>query len=314
MTYTPLVSFIIYVCDTDSDKLRKCIESILSLSLGAHEREIIVADDGSDVYTLQGLAEYADRILYLRKCREGTSSTRNMALRMATGRFVQFMDGDGLLLRAPYEHCLDIVRYHNPDVVIFKRTANAAKGRTPFAYTGPMTGSEFMLNNTLRTAETGYIFERSALGNLRFNADVMVGDDEFMPRLFLRSERFYTTDSYAYLCAGLGARGGMSSAWCDDMERIFADTERTLVRLHTMVVPEVDRLALNRRTAQLTVDYLCDIIRCTHDAGRLNAAIDRLADRGLYPLPDRDYSKRYRYFRKMIGNRITRRLLFVLIK
>ena len=86
------------------------------------------------------------------------------------------------------------------------------------------------------------------------------------------------------------------------------------MHLQSLVVPEQDRDALNRRTAQLTMDYLYNIIKRTHDRQLLAETMERLRGYGLYPLPDRDYTKKYKYFRRMIANSLTRNVLFMLIR
>lgn len=313
MQNQPLVSFIVNACDTDAEMLRECIESIMSLSLSRQEREIILVDDGSDMTPLNELGPVADDILYIRQRRQGLSTARNMGLKMATGRFVQFVGGCDRLIGAPYEHCLDIARYHNPDIVFFRTTTRESGIETPFTYDGPTSGSEYMRQNNIRGAAWGYIFERTILGSLRFTPDILHEDEDFTPQLFLRSERFYSTDSEAYLHREQpSATHGSHDPDADS--RLFADIERTLLHLRTLVVPDADRAALNRRIAQLTMDYLCNIIRRTHSHALLCETMERLRGKGLYPLPDRDYTKKYRYFRKMIGNPLTRRLLFVIIR
>ena len=42
--------------------IKKCIDSILKLTLSAEEREIIVIDDGSDISPLNLLAEIANQM------------------------------------------------------------------------------------------------------------------------------------------------------------------------------------------------------------------------------------------------------------
>ena len=305
----PLISFIITVCNTDPTMLRECIGSITSLSLSREEREIIVIDDGSDITPLNEIDELADEIVYIRQRHSGLSAARNAGLKMASGRFIQFAEGDALFIRAPYEHCLDIARYHNPDIVFFKSSDKSSDAETPFTYEGPVSGSGYMRTNNIRGAAYGYIFEKAILGNLRFSANNTNEDEEFTPQLFLRSERFYSTDSEAYFRRSSRTIGNTAN----DTDSDFADTERTLLHLQQLVVPEADRAALNRRIAQLTMDYLCDVIRRTHDYALFRTTTERLRANGLYPLPDRDYTTRYKYFRKMIGNAVTRRLLFSLI-
>ena len=308
MQTQPLVSFIITTHDTEPDMLRECIESITALSLSREDREIIVVDDGSEMTPLAEIDELADEITYIRLRHSGLPTARNIGLKMAGGRFIQFAAGDALFIRAPYEHCLDIVRYHNPDIVFFKTTEKEDGIETPFTYEGPVSGSEYMRSNNIRGNAYGYIFERAILGSLRFSTGTTNEDEEFTPQLFLRSERFYSTESEAYCC-----RGSLHKAATGSAEHI-AETERTLLHLQQLVVPDTDRPALNRRIAQLTVNLLCDVIRSTHDYNRLIQTMNRLRDKGLYPLPNRDYNKRYVYFRRMIGNPVTRRILLSLIK
>lgn len=104
------------------------MDSILKLSLNAKEREIILVDDGSDISPLNDLAEYQNQIIYLRQPNQGVSVARNYGIMIAKGNYIQFVDGDDYLLQAAYEHCLDIVRYHQPDIVTFN-SAKIIKGR-----------------------------------------------------------------------------------------------------------------------------------------------------------------------------------------
>ena len=79
-------------------------------------------DDGSELSPIQDLMDYQDDIIYLRQRNQGLSMARNKGIQIATGKFIQFIDGDDYLLQTAYEHCLDLVRYHNPDIVYFELT------------------------------------------------------------------------------------------------------------------------------------------------------------------------------------------------
>ena len=79
-------------------------------------------------------------------------------------------------------------------------------------------------------------------------------------------------------------------------------------------IPVGERQALNRRIAQLTMDYLYNNIRMKHSLIALNKAIAELRQHGLYPLPDKDYTKKYTMFRKMIGTYVGRIALLFFIK
>ena len=66
---------------------------------------------------------------------------------------------------------------------------------------------------------------------------------------------------------------------------------------------------MQRRVAQLTMDYLYNTIILTHSRQELDNRIKELYAEGLFPLPDRDYSQKYKWFRKMINTSLGRSIL-----
>ncbi len=314
-TQTTLVSFIVTTYNLPVDLLRACLSSILSLSLGEDEKEIIVVDDGSEVSVVNEMLDIRENIIYVRQKNQGLSLARNTGIRMATGQYIQFVDGDDLLLQAPYEHCLDLVRYHNPDIVIFESTRQE-HAETQFLYEGPQTGSSYMRNHNLRASACGYIFRRSLIGsNLRFLPHMFHEDEDFTPQIFLRAERVFSTKARAYFYR----EREDSITNCQDESHIsqrLEDTEKILFHLQSLLdtIPEADRPGLNRRIAQLTMDYLYNIIKNPHSKSLLEGAINRLNEKGLYPLPDKNYTRKYELFRRAIDNKVLRRLLLFVVK
>ena len=223
----------------------------------------------------------------------------------------QFVDGDDFLLQAPYEHCLDIMRYHQPDLVLFTESKKKDV-KTPYNFEGPMSGREYMRHNNLRGSACGYIFGRQALGSLRFREGSTVEDEEFTPQLILRCEVVYVTAAEAYYY-----RQRKDSLVHDKSEeyrqRRLQDAEQVIYHLKYLAarMPEADRIALNRRIAQLTADLLYNVITFTHSGKQLDETIHRLEERGLFPLPNKNYSRKYALFRKMIGHKLGRKLLLL---
>lgn len=305
----PLMSFIITDYNLSAEMLRECLNSILALSLSQEEREIILIDDGSEVSPIDELRDLRHLIIYIRQDNRGLSAARNTGLRMATGQYVQFVDGDDYLLRSAYEHCLDIVRYHDPDMVLFS-SASKPVSETPFALNEPVTGALYMRNNNLRAAAWGYVFKANILGGLRFNESLLMHEDEeFTPQLMLRAERIFPTDAQAYFYRQRKGSITNSNSREHNEQRLHY-VETVIFHLQDMLdsLPEQERIALNRRIAQLTMDYLYNIMRLTHSRATIEAAIERLTARGLFPLPDKDYTKKYQLFRKMVNNKSLRKL------
>ena len=88
--------------------LPHCIESIINQDY--KDIEIILIDDGSKDDSFRIISDYAkkdDRIVPVHKQNSGVSSTRNMALDMATGDYIQFIDVDDWL---PFDSTKMMVR------------------------------------------------------------------------------------------------------------------------------------------------------------------------------------------------------------
>lgn len=305
----PLISFIVTAYNLQPEMVGECIESICALSLCENDREIILVDDGSDVPTILQVTDYQDCLIYVRQCNRGLSEARNAGLRMAKGRFVQFVDGDDKLIAAPYEHCLDIVRYEQPDMVLFDYT-HKTETDVPFEFQKPVTGVEYMNSNNIKGSACTYIFRRDILGSLTFTPDRLCEDEEFTPQLILRAQYIYTTNAHAYFYrkrAGsiINSKSNRHIVTrLNDVFEIICHLQHLSSRM-----PEDARQALQRRIAQLSMDYLYNTAGLTHSIHQLEEAIRKLRDNGLYPLPDKNYTLKYKIFRKMISTRIGRYLL-----
>lgn len=310
---TEKISFIITYYNIDVDMLCQCIDSIMALSLRPSEREIIVIDDGSDVSPIEALRKYDNDIMYVRQSNQGLSAARNAGIRISTGMYIQFMDADDYLIQPAFEHCLDIVRYNNPDIVLFQLTDKESREVT-VEFEGPVDGSEYMRQHNLRASACGYIFRKATLVNLRFRSGILHEDEEFTPQLILRAERLFYTEAEAYFYR----KRNKSITHNDDMKwrmRRLNDMEAIILNLNDRAdsLPQADREALQRRVAQLTMDYIYNYIRLTHDSKHLEKCIERLHEKGLFPLPDRHYTRKYTWFRRLSMTKIGRKLLLMSI-
>jgi hypothetical protein len=318
----PLVSFIIPVYNIPGDMLRECIDSIMQLSLRPFEREIIVVDDGSDESAISGLstpspvdggkpAVTIDSITYIRQKNSGVSAARNIGLRMATGRFIQFVDGDDLLIQAPYEHVLDLLRYNRCDMVLFDFTKSRETPSLLYDDRDPISGGDLLRKENIHGSVWGYVFSRSILGSLRFTPGVSYGEDEeFTPQLLLRAESVMCTTAQAYFYRERQSSATGLETKKSQMRRLD-DSKNVIMRLKALAdrMPTADRVAMQRRTAQLTMDYIYNIIVMTHSSSYLDGKLEELSKKGLFPLPDRNYTTKYTWFRRMTNSRVGRAVL-----
>lgn len=301
----PLVSFIIPLYNVPFEMLRDCVQSILKLSLSSSERQIIVVDDGSATSHIQQLVELDEDIIYIRQKNGGVSKARNMGLRVAEGQFIQFIDADDILIQAPYEHVLDLVRYDGSDMVMFGFCEQVPK-RLKYSDSEPASGSDWLRNNNIHGSACGYVFRSSILGSLRFTPGLAYGEDEeFTPQLLLRADRVRVTTAQAYLYRTRPASAINSRDLRSRLKRLN-DAKEVLMslRLKASTMPTEERVAMQRRIAQLTMDYIYNVIVLTRSRHYLDRRLDELRQKGLFPLPNRDYTTKYTWFRRMTNSSI----------
>lgn len=305
----PIVSFIIPYYNLTAEMLSACINSIKALSLRAAEREIIVVDDGSTHSPIDELGELAEEIMYIRKPNGGLSSARNTGIQMATGQYLQFIDADDTLVANQYEHCLDLVRFQQPDMAVFDFT-NIPIKRTSYTDYDTTTGVDYLLNNNIRATAWGYLFKKELLGSLRFTADIYHEDEEFTPLLLLKAKKVCPTDAKAYY---YHKRNDSITTSTDrrKMLKRLNDHKGVIQRLNAIAqtLPKKEQQALERRVHQLTMDYIYKIIVETRSRSYLDRQLSKLTNQGLFPLPDRNYTTKYKWFRKMTNSSIGLTLL-----
>ena len=299
-----LVSFIIPVHDASATMLQQCVKSIMRLSLRPFEREIIVVDDSSQSNILADLNDMTDEVIYVKKKSCGVSSARNLGMQMAQGKYVQFVDGNDFLLQSSYEHVLDLVRYHKADMIMFDLTDSTMQQGPTYNDEGPYSGAELMSKECICDSVWGYIFSRNSLGALQFTTGFAYGEgEEFTPQLLLRAEHVFRTSAKAYFYRTHLSSASNSHDMRTHLKRLN-DAKMVILSLYRKgdTMQAVDRKAMQRKVAQLTMDYIYNIIVLTHDKHYLDKQLEELRGHGLFPLPDQNYTTKYKWFRRMTSS------------
>lgn len=116
----PLVSIIVPIYNA-RDHIARCVESIRRQTY--RNLEILLLNDGSQDISLEVCQMYArvdDRIVLIDKANSGVAATRNLGLRQASGKYLQFVDADDtlqpyateLLVQRAEENAADLVIAH----------------------------------------------------------------------------------------------------------------------------------------------------------------------------------------------------------
>ncbi|MDY6205852.1 MAG: glycosyltransferase [Prevotella sp.] len=306
----PLISFIIPCYNLPGHLLRACINSIMALSLQEREREIIVVDDGSERSMTDVLSPYGKNIIYIRKENEGVSMARNTGMEQSSGAYIQFVDGDDEMISSLYNQCIDIIRGGHADMVLFDHVSHR-KPSISFKVSSPTEGVDFMMYNNLRAAVWGYIFRRDLADDIKFSKGLAYGEDEeFTARLILQAKALYRTTAQAYFYRKREA-SVINDMSRQAVEKRLADGFCVVLRLQELAsnLSVRPRKALNRRVAQLSMDYIYNTIRLTKSPKAVDHCVRQLGEKGLFPLPSEDYTRKYRWFRLATKTRTGRNLL-----
>ncbi|MGN0975462.1 MAG: glycosyltransferase family 2 protein [Gemmiger sp.] len=114
----PLVSIIVPIYNA-KDHIARCVESIRKQTY--QNLEILLLNDGSQDISYEVCQMYAnvdERILLIDKDNSGVAATRNLGLRQATGKYLQFADADDTLEPFATQLLVEKAEANEADLVI----------------------------------------------------------------------------------------------------------------------------------------------------------------------------------------------------
>lgn len=184
---TPLVSIIV-PCYNQSQYLTEALESIYNQTFT--NWECLIIDDGSIDNTAEIAKSFVDkdsRIIYFFKENGGVSSTRNLGLEKANGKYIQFLDCDDVLDIRKLELSikeLELNKNNNIEIVIsnFRMFTDEVKvSSPPFCVLNP---EYFNLEGFLYQWNIGFslqmqcgFFDAVLFKNIRFPENLSAQED-----------------------------------------------------------------------------------------------------------------------------------------
>ncbi len=296
----PLLTFIITYHNEPWCLLRECLQSIQALPLTCEEREIILVDDGSDVSVEEEVRECAEDVRYLRQPAQGLSVARNNALDVAQGKYIQFVDADDALLSHTYGRVLNLLKEEQPDMVMFRFTHENTENLQDHLPVCRTDGVSLLRQQNMRASACCYVFGREVAGDLRFEPNLLHEDELFTPLLMLKVARPESLLSTLYTPYFYRVHGETITHGGNDQHiaRRLDDAFRILQMLkgHAAELDRRSREALNRRVAQLTMDYIYNVYRLTRSKAETGKRMRELRQSGFFPLPLKCYTIRYFLF------------------
>ena len=192
-----------------------CLDSLLDQDLDKSDYEIIVVNDGSTDNSLSLAQDYSLKhsnaiINLIDKKNEGLSVTRNIAIDVAKGKYIYFVDADDYIASNVLKTIVNYLDENHLDILTFQRvntnstnlktSQNFDKINKEITVTDGLT---YIANNNYHNAVWTYVINRNFLleSNITFIKDLYLEDCVFTPSLFLKAKRmsFLNIDVYRYM-------------------------------------------------------------------------------------------------------------------
>lgn len=196
----------------EEDYLNECLDSIVNQSL--EDIEIICVDDGSTDNSLNILKSYEsdNRIKIIPKENSGLGASRNVALDIAQGEYIVFMDSDDYLNLNALEALYDLAESKSLDCIIYK-IANFNDRTRKESHTDYFDMS-FLRDRVgdnvfdwsyvkdclfqISVTSPSKLFKRQMIENIRFPEGLLFEDTLFFIKVLFNAQRMYFLDEYLY--------------------------------------------------------------------------------------------------------------------
>ena len=161
--------------------LPKCLDSVLSQTY--KDLEIILIDDGSPDNCPKICDEYAckdKRIKVIHQKNQGVSVARNAGLKVATGKYIGFVDGDDYIELDMYEYLYNLISKDEASLSMCNTCQDEG-----YYTSRPIKQSYIFtkIHNIFEIPDYVYIwnklYKRDLIGDLKFDTHVSCGEDGF---------------------------------------------------------------------------------------------------------------------------------------
>jgi hypothetical protein len=170
--------------------LLKGLQSVVDQTIGAENLEIVAVDDGSTDGSGEALDKFAaDHPELLRVVHQEASGTpsapRNLAMDMARGRYIQFLDADDYLGEEALERMVAMAEANKSDVVLGKLVSVGGRSVAGSMFDRDQPRADLYSSRVYWSLGAWKMYRREMLDRhgLRFRTDRRTGEDR--PFVFL---------------------------------------------------------------------------------------------------------------------------------
>lgn len=185
--------------------LERCLNSIMAQSF--QEIEIIIINDCSTDDSLEIIKKYINddkrAILINKEKNEGVSSARNTGIKIATGKYVQYIDGDDWVEKDFLKNMYEFAEKENLDIVVSDYCEDYFDGRKKIKR-GKKKSEKIIFDSKEYLKDFFYNGDAPAMWNKLFKTSLYKENSIFCPLGISLGEDLVTTSKLIYFSKKIG--------------------------------------------------------------------------------------------------------------
>lgn len=297
--------------------LERCLNSIMTQGLSNNEFEVIIVDDGS-IERPEWVKEQYKTVQLINAEHGGLGYARNIGIDRATGEYIFFIDSDDYLQPDSLKKCIEKLKTEKAQILRFKfRRTDGKRSNKKVKNPYTISGAAYMASNNLSGCAWSYIFSRELANkhNIRFQCGVYHEDEEFSTKLHFYSTSLIDCKNIVYNYYIRPGSITQSTSIEDREKRIndFLSILESVSRFKNNVYATantIQKRGIDRKLTMLTVDAIINLIYAGKSFEDIwDICNNSFKKAGLYPLPQRNYSFKYKIFRIIANNKIGIKIL-----
>ena len=255
----PLVSIIIPAYNV-SQYIEECIRSIMNQTYT--HIEIIVVDDGSPDDTpaiIDRMSSMDERIIPIHQQNAGVSAARNTGIKVSTGEYLVFVDGDDYIAPDFVEYMLKLIQVTGGEMCLslncFTKEADIQILNDKIAALDPTEATALLLSPRIIVGSWNKIYKKSILvdNNLLFSTNLFYGEGLM----------FYT--AYAQLCNKVGV--GNRKVYYYRRNNYASATTKFNIKSLINGNQSIEEIRKNLRLQDPAIHLMLDLHQCLFSMG-----------------------------------------------
>lgn len=245
-----LLSLIIPVYKVEQ-YIAECIESVINQVTS--DIEVIIVNDGTPDDSMlviekilgQQTSNIRDCFIILHQQNQGQSSARNLALKVAKGEYIAFLDSDDVLSENYLSDLKNTIKKNNVDIVQFKSSRFETNTNERKAFdVGLQRNGLLQLDENLMIEifnQSAWfpwlnIYKKELFDGLEFPVGIYYEDAALIPEIFLKAKNIYFLESVLYFYR-LNLNGSLLNTSFEN-KRKHVDSFKSILELYALRMKE----------------------------------------------------------------------------